>query len=193
MEELSNNIDHGRVASEDTNTIDEAEIRRIREDSQKAQQIAQQGQQQRKKDLKFAEFLTFLLKDIHDENLIASIYHVFFKTKNPQNQTTYLRKIGNSIVICGLFAPFYHPQIQQYWLEEFYSKIYNFQNSLSIQKYIHYIKLLSQSYHDNVPIDKGELLNFLINIILYYKLDNLALHNAEERTKIRGLLEKELF
>lgn len=155
---------------EDANKVSEEDRKRVQEDNQKAKQASQQIKKDKKINNDMANFLWYLLKEINSDKIVSWIYNVFFKVKNPKTDITYLRKNPNNIVIVGIFAPFYKEEIKRLNLITFFEKLYNFWNELNLDLYIKYLKKLSWQYHDNVPIDKEEFLNFLIDVIMEFGL-----------------------
>ncbi|MDR0282323.1 MAG: hypothetical protein LBI53_03215 [Candidatus Peribacteria bacterium] len=55
----------------------------------------------------FAQFLTFLVNEIKNEQIIKGLYDTFFTTIDYKTNITYLRKDMNSVVVVGLFYPFF--------------------------------------------------------------------------------------
>jgi hypothetical protein len=79
--------------------VSEESVQKAQEENRQAKQVAQQIQADKNLNQHFAAFLSMLLKKISHEELIKAIYDTFFKTINPQNNITYLRKDGNTKVI----------------------------------------------------------------------------------------------
>ncbi|MFZ2151206.1 MAG: hypothetical protein WAZ12_02460 [Candidatus Absconditicoccaceae bacterium] len=167
---LGEGLDVGGAPREDANKVSEEDRKRVQEDNQKAKQASQQIKKDKKINNDMANFLGYLLKEINSDKIVSGIYNVFFKVKNPKTDITYLRKNPNNIVIVGIFAPFYKEEIKRLNLITFFEKLYNFGNELNLDLYIKYLKKLSGQYHDNVPIDKEEFLNFLIDVIMEFGL-----------------------
>ena len=105
------------------------------------------------------------MAEIQNEAIITAIHHSFFKTTNPQDQITYLRKDINTPVLVGFFAPFFLPQISEYKVWIFYQKLGVDQAASNIDHYINYLKQLSSTYHDNIPIDQGPLIELIVLIV----------------------------
>lgn len=183
---------------QESNETNEEAVQRIRENTEKAKKVAQQIHSSKQTNHKFADFLTFLMWDIQDETIVKHMYQVFFKTKNPKDNIKYLRKNINLLVISGVFAPFYKKEIQHYGLYPYYEKLYNFNTTPSLEEYLWYLKKLSKTYHDNIPIDKSDFLTFLVDLIIYYRLTTPQLKSSEweeETTQINLYkhLEDQLF
>jgi hypothetical protein len=175
----------------DTNKVTEEAVRRIQEQQKKAQQIHQQIQQDQDQNNKFALFLSFLLKEIKNDSLIAYLYEVFFKVKHPKQQITYLRKTINTPLLVGIFAPFYPEKIEEYGLGNMYTAL---PKPFYVKDYIHYLKQLSPLYHDNIPIDKTSFLLFLLELLSNYGvLDKWLLSDLEKRQKQLLIIEKQLY
>ena len=94
------------------NKVTEEAVRRVQDDQKKAQQVGQDIKKDKATNDKFAKFLTFLLKDIKNDDLVRQIYHVFFKTRHPETDVLYLRKSMNVIMVAGMFVPFYQAEIK---------------------------------------------------------------------------------
>jgi hypothetical protein len=74
-------------------------VQRIQSQSKQAKQIAQQIKKDKAINYHLAQFLSFLMKEIQNEELIKAITDTFFKTTNPKDQITYLRKDINTYVV----------------------------------------------------------------------------------------------
>jgi hypothetical protein len=110
--------------------------------------------------------LSFLLKNIKNEKLISAIYNTFFKVIDQRTKTTYLRKSVNDIVIIWFFAPFFVKEIEKFWLMVYFQDLLKNQSkNINFGEYMNYIKLLSQKYHDNIPINKDNLVNLIAILV----------------------------
>jgi hypothetical protein len=76
----------------------------------------------------------------------------------------------NTIVVVGMFMPFYQAEIQQLGLETIYQDIRYFDGDVHLTKYITYIKQLLPKHHDNINIEKQEFIKLLTLISEYYQL-----------------------
>ena len=162
----------------------------MQDDQKKAQQIGQDIKKDKATNEKFAKFLTFLLKDIKSDTVIKQIYHVFLKTKHEETDLVHLRKSMNTVVVVGMFVPFYQDEIKELGLESNYQDIFAFRGDIDLTEYINYIKHLLPKYHDNVIIDKKEFTKLLMHITEYYHLtEKLSPENAAE---FENTLKKEL-
>jgi hypothetical protein len=74
-------------------------VQRVQSQAKQAKQIAQQIKKDKAINYHLAQFLAFLLKEIQNEELIKAITDTFFKTTNPKDQITYLRKDINTYVV----------------------------------------------------------------------------------------------
>jgi len=178
---------------QDVNKVTEQAVRRVQDDSKKAQQVGQQIKKDKAINAKFAQFLGFLLKKLDNDKVVKWIYEVFFKTKHPKTNVTYLRKNINTIIIVWIFAPFYNEEIKKLWLEDFFLAIYDFGSWVTLSKYTQYLKKLSLKYHDNVPIDKSDFLGFLIDVFVHYDLLNTKKLDNNEYAELKESLSKELY
>lgn len=177
---------------EDINKVSEQAKKKANDDSKKAKQVQQQIQKDKQENNNLAKFLTFLLKEIKNEELIKILYEAFFKTYNKKTETTYLRKNINTIVVVWFFAPFYPNEIKEFQLEKYFNKLIDKKNKFTIKEYIQYIKKLSHAHHDNIPINIENLINLLVIIIYEYNLNNH--HSVENKTTedLKLFFKKEL-
>lgn len=74
-------------------------MQRVQSQAKQAKQIAQQIKKDKAINYHLAQFLAFLMKEIQNEELIKAITDTFFKTTNPKDQITYLRKDINTYVV----------------------------------------------------------------------------------------------
>lgn len=183
-------VESGSVR-ENQNQVTEQDIKRVHNDQKKAKQIQWDIKKDKDQNNKLAEFLAFLLRDIQNDKLISILYQTFFKTKDQSTDIEYLRKSINSIVIVGMFVPFYKTHIEQLWLANLFDKIYDFHSVIDLKNYIEYIKKLSSKYHDNIPVDKENFLRFFVAICMEYGLVNLT--KKEELQEFKAKIEKELY
>lgn len=178
---------------ENMNKVTEEAVRRVQDDQKKAQQVGQQIKDDKITNTKLAEFLSFLLKNIKDEQVIKGLYETFFKVTHPQTHMMYLRKNINTIVIVWMFVPFYVEQSKKYWLHTLFAPIYDFDLPISLSSYITYLKLLSSTYHDNIPVDKDAFLHFLTHILKHHGLVDINSLNPEQYKELKDTLSKELY
>lgn len=189
-------INSGEIWGEirqDANKVTEEAVRRVQNDQKKAKQAQQAIQQDKATNDKFAKFLTYIIQHLHNEQLIKALYEVFFKTKHPKTQLTYLRKNINTIVIIGMFAPFYPEEVKIYELEEFFGELLSELKTISTKNYIHYLKKISKTYHDNIPIDKKDFVKFIGEILIEFAVVSNPPTNHEEKEEFFASLEQEIY
>ena len=184
-------LDIGGQPRSDINKVTEEAVRRIQDQSKKAQQVHQQIQQDKKNNTAIAQFLSFLLKEIQDEKIISLLYDVFFKSKNPETWVTYLRKKINTPIIIWFFYPFYQKEAEQFKVSPLFQKLLIQSHTLDIHEYIAYIKKLAMTYHDNVALNQEHLLKLLSKIITYFEFDGKKLSDGEHEISI-AQIKKEL-
>ena len=175
---------------EDVNKVTEEAVRRVQDDQKKAQQVGQDIKKDKATNNKFAKFLTFLLKDIKSDTLLKQIYHTFFKTRHEDTDLVHLRKSMNTIVVVGMFVPFYQEEIKELELEWVYQDLRYFDGDVYLTKYIDFIKHLLPKYHDNVIIDKQEFTKLLTEISEYYELTEKL--SEEKAIEFKKTIQKEL-
>lgn len=186
-------IDEGNLwweVREDANKVTEEAVRRVQDDQKKAQQVGQEIKSDKATNSKFANFLTFLLKDIKNDHLIRQIYHVFLKTKHEETALVHLRKSMNTLLVVGMFIPFYQDKIKELEIEFLYQDIFTFDGTIDLTWYIRYIKQLLPKYHDNISIDKQEFTKLLTQIAEYYHLTEKL--SAENTIEFEDTVKKEL-
>jgi hypothetical protein len=184
-------LDVGGQVRSDVNKVTEEAVRRVQDNQKKAQQIAKQIKDEKDINNNLAKFLSFILKEVKNDSIIKSVYDVFFKIKNPKTDTTYLRKSINIFVIVWLFIPFYPKQMEEMNIIWFYQDIFDTNPSITLTKYINYLKKLSKKYHDNIPLDKNEFIELLTNVLQYFSLINDLDANKKQELKLN--LSKELY
>lgn len=175
---------------EDVNKVTEEAVRRVQDDQKKAQQVGQDIKKDKATNNKLAKFLTFLLKDIKSDTLMKQIYHTFFKTRHEETDLIHLRKSMNTMVVVGMFVPFYQWEIKELELESIYQDIFYFDWDINLTKYINYIKQLLPKYHDNINIDKQEFTKLLTYISEYYQLTEKL--SPEKAIEFESTVKKEL-
>jgi len=183
-------INIGGGVREDTNKVTEEAVRRIQDNQKKAQQVGQEIKNDKATNNKFANFLTFLLKDIKNDHLIKQIYQVFFKTRHEETDLVHLRKSMNTIIVVWIFMPFYQNEIKDLGLQGTYQDIFTFDGDIYLTKYIDYIKVLLPKHHDNIVIDKEEFTKLLTQITEYYNL--IEKLSNEKTIEFENTIKKEL-
>lgn len=166
---------------EDVNKISEKARKKAQDDAKQARQTQQQIQKSKQENNKIAMFLSFLLKDLKNEELITTLYNTFFKVYHEKKDVTYLRKSINSIVVVGFFVPFYWDKIKEYHLQTYFEEIFDHTTPLNVHSYLAYIKKLSRTHHDNIPVRVDNLIELLVEIIHEYDLNHH--HTLANKTK----------
>jgi len=172
--------------------VTEADVQRVQENTRQIKKVAQQLQQDKKQNNQLANFLSFLLSEISNENIIKWLYNTFFITIDPKTNIPYFRKSMNDIVVVWIFYPFYLEKAKEIWVSHYYEWL-NCSSQLSIDWYITYLQDLSDHYHDNIPIDQANFIQLLIEIIKQYlskSLDKKSLWNNPEETYKQIIYEK---
>lgn len=171
--------DLGNVRS-DVNQVTEEAVQRIQAQSKQAKQVAQQIKKDKAINTQLANFLTLLMRTIDNEELIQAMVATFFKTTNPKNQITYLRKDINTYVIVGFFVPFFPNEAESFHILGFYEQLGAKEAWSSLKLYLSYLGRISEVYHDNVPIDQDSLLNMIILIAQTRLFKGKSLPKSEE-------------
>jgi hypothetical protein len=184
-------IDAWESVRQDVSKVTEQDVKRAQWDSAKAKQVQDQIKKAKITNNDIAKFLSFLLKNIKNEELVSAIYNTFFKVVDPRTQVVYLRKSVNDIIIVGFFAPFFINEINNFWLSMYFTEILNSKSGSNMTEYIEYIKRLSKKYHDNIPINKDVLLNLIALIMWEFWINKEALSDSW-REKIKKEIEKKL-
>ena len=162
-------IDDWEQVRQNVNQVTEEAVRRVQAGSAQAKQIQAQIKQDKAINNNLAKFLEFLLKTIKTEDLVTAVYNTFFKVTDTKTGAIYFRKKINNIVIIWFFAPFFKDKIHEYGLDGYYADILP-QWNISLNVYMWYIKKLSKKHHDNIPIDKEDLLTLLYYITVEFWL-----------------------
>lgn len=174
-------IDDWEQVRQDVNQITEEAVRRVQAGSAQAKQIQAQIKQDKAVNNNLANFLEFLLKTIKTDDLMAAVYNTFFKVTDPKTWAVYYRKKINNIVIVWFFAPFFREKIHEYGLDNYYLDILP-QLNISLNTYLWYIKNLSKKHHDNIPINKENLLTLLYYIMVEFWLLSALPDKKQEMT-----------
>lgn len=157
--------------------VSEADVQRVQEQSGQIKKIAKQIQQDKKANNQLAEFLTFLLREISNENIVNGLYNTFFITVDPKTNIPYFRKSMNDMVVVWLFYPFFIEKAKELWVSQHYESL-NHAGELSVNWYIEYLQDLSNHYHDNIPINETSFIQLLVEILKEY------LCNASDMPKL---------
>ena len=182
-------IDDWEQVRQNVNQVTEEAVQHVQAGTAQAKQIQAQIKKDKAINNNLAKFLEFLLKTIKSEELISAIYNTFFKVTDSRTGATFFRKTINNIVIIWFFAPFFKAQINEYSLDSYYSDILPSGN-INLSTYLWYIKLLSKKHHDNIPINKENLLNLLYYILVEFWLSPSSL--PEKKSEITNEIKKSL-
>ena len=185
-------LDVGGQPRSDVNKVTEEAVRRIQDQSKKAQQVHQQIQDDKANNTNIAKFLSLLMESIKNDRIVSLLYDVFWKTKNPETWVTHLRKKINVTVIAGFFYPFYIKESEKIWVSGLFDTLLSEKWPMDLHIYINYIKRLAAKYHDNIALDQDHLLKLLLEIIKYFKVHGKDTPQEEESITI-SKLKKELF
>ena len=159
----------------------------MQEEARQAKQTAQQLKKDKALNDQFANFLTFLMQTITNEAIIKGIYDTFFTTLDYKTNITYLRKNMNSIVVCGLFYPFFQAEGKKYEMDKYFDKLLTGNEHHSIREYVKYLQKLSEHYHDNIPLNQSHFISLLVEIIQEYlseATDTPTLQTGEEKSEV---------
>jgi hypothetical protein len=96
----------------------------------------------------------------------------------------------NTMLLVGMFVPFYQNEIKESELEHIYQDIFNFDGDIDLTGYIKYIKQLLPKYHDNMEINKQEFTKLLTQIAEYYHLTEKL--STENTVEFEDTIKKEL-
>ena len=72
--------------------VTEADVQRVQENARQAKKVAQQLQKSKQENNQLANFLSFLLGEITNENIIKWLYDTFFITIDPKTNIPYFIK-----------------------------------------------------------------------------------------------------
>ena len=96
----------------------------------------------------------------------------------------------NTIVVVGIFIPFYEEEVKALELASVYQDIFTFGENINLTRYINYIKDLLPKHHDNINIDKQEFTKLLTQIAEYYQLTEKL--SNENTIEFENTIKKEL-
>ena len=161
--------------------VTEADVQRIQENARQIKKVAQQLQQDKKQNNQLANFLSFLLEQISNENIIKGLYDTFFITVYPKTNIPYFRKSMNDVVVVWVFYPFYLEKAQELWVSHYYEALKS-SSEHSIAWYIQYLQELSDHYHDNIPINQASFVQLLIEIIKEYLSDANDINSLKDHS-----------
>jgi hypothetical protein len=96
----------------------------------------------------------------------------------------------NTIVVVGMFVPFYQDEIKELGLDSVYQETFTFDGNIDLSRYIYYIKELLPKHHDNIVIDRQEFTKLLTLIAEYYHLTEKL--SKENTIEFENTIKKEL-
>lgn len=170
----------------------QAEVSRVEAQSRKAKKIAWAKAQSKKQNAMIAQFLQLLLTQIQEDKLLLQFHRVFFRTKDQHGQTR-IRKNTNNMVMIGLFVPFFQEQAIKMGLDRYFRNIIHFGSYPTIKEYTIFLKRLSFHHHDNIPLNKKDLLILILHIIDYFHLISMHTLSTEQKQEYTQKLYTELF
>lgn len=173
MTEIIGGIDDLGGLRKDINQVGEEAVAQAQEQARQAKQIAGQIKKDKAINFQFAKFLSFLLSEIKSEEIVHEMYDTFYKTINPKNNITYLRKDANTMVMAGFFVPFFLQEVERFGIMPAYKRLEP-ENAQTLSGYVAYLGKLSATYHDNIPINQSAFINLVVLIASHYlKTGNL--------------------
>jgi hypothetical protein len=92
-----------------------------------------------------------------------------------------------------MFAPFFPKEVQQFGLTAFFDAIITFTKKPNITEYLSYLKQLSKTYHDNIPMDKNAFIKFLTELLMEFDLVNKEAMTEDQKKELQTGLQKELY
>ncbi|MDD2537359.1 MAG: hypothetical protein PHU61_02615 [Candidatus Absconditabacteria bacterium] len=167
-EEFMGAIESNETGGASSEKVSEVAIQKVQEEARQAKKVAQQLKKDKAINDKFAQFLSYLMNEITNEHIIKGIYDTFFTTLDYKTNITYLRKNMNTIVVVGVFYPFFQEKGDELGLDQVFAKILEPRNGFSIREYVQYLQKISDHYHDNIPLNQGSFITLLIEIIKEY-------------------------
>ena len=140
----------------------------------------------------YADFLTFLLTQIQSEELITTLWKLFFTSKDLYHDIVYTKKSTNYPVMIGIFVPFFREKIVEFKMKSLYDSIIT-PLPLTPTSYLHYLKSLISTMNDNIMLDK-ELFTKCINLIFNeFQLVDFSNLHENQLTELQELIQQELF
>lgn len=153
------------------NTLSEAseqDMVRVSESMQKAKSIGAQIQSTQIQNTKLAQFLSYLLNTIQDENVWAILIDLFSKPdiETTSNDANMMFAVEEMVV---LFLPLYVSQVEEYGIDEQFSAV-SYRISLDEQSYLRYIHSLYNHYPLYEQIDKDTFSSLITALLVYHGL-----------------------
>lgn len=185
MTEILGGIDDLWTIRSDVNKVSEEAVAKAQQDARQAKHIAQQIKKDKAINLYFSRFLSFLMNAIEEEQIITEIYNTFYKTVNPDTQVTYLRKDANVKVMIGFFVPFFIEDVKKFGIWTAYEGLAP-ETVKDLHSYIHYLGILSEKYHDHIPIYQEGFINLILLIAIHYLPSKESLSKEQLLTLLWG-------
>lgn len=74
-----------------------------------------------------------------------------------------------------------------------FDPLMSFTTKPNLDQYLSYLKALSKSYHDNIPVDKTAFMEFLSEVLWeFWYIDKQKL-SSEQKKDLQTWLQKELY
>lgn len=186
-------LDHSNNISTGKEEISSAMREAVAEQARQGKVIAGKIAGSKAQHTVYAKFLAFLLWKIKSDELISSLYKLFFTTKDPYHGTIHIRKSTNYPVLIGMFVPFFRNKVIEYKMQPLYSPLYDPSQSVTIHSYLVYLKKLAQAMHDNVALDQQLLLQCIMHIFQEFNVVDIKALEENELEEIQSLIKKELY
>ncbi len=178
---------------EKNNAISDAVREQVAEQAKKGKQIGWQIVQNKQQNNAFAKFLMHLMNTIQSESLLGTMYNLFFTVKHDDSEIRYIKQTTNFPVLIGMFAPFFRDKVVELQMPPLYESIYSPEQILTISTYIHYLKRLSASMHDNTALEKNTLIAFLAEICKEFHLTNNLSIEQNTNEQLHTIIHDELY
>jgi len=92
-----------------------------------------------------------------------------------------------------MFVPFFRDKIIEYKMQSLYSSLYDPQLQINPTSYLHYLKKLSQTMHDNIALDQQLLLQCIMEIYKEFHIIDPQALTEDKYQQIYTLIQKELY
>ncbi len=179
--------------SEQNNAAKEAIREQVAEQAKKSKQIGGQIAQSKQQNNAFAKFLLHLMNSIRSETLLAIMYNLFFTVKHQGSDMRYIKQTTNFPVLIGMFAPFFRDKVVELQMLPLYESLYSPGQILTISTYIHYLKKLSATMHDNTALEKATLIEFLAEICKEFNLTQNLRIEQNTNEQLHTIIHDELY
>lgn len=190
---LDHTIDNSTWTKEGQEQITDAMREAVAEQARQGKVIAGKIKNNKAQNNAYARFLAFLLSQLQSDELIWTLYKLFFTTKDPYHGTVYIRKSSNYPVLIGLFVPFFRDKIIEYKMESLYSSLYNPNQTITPHIYLSYLKKLAHTMHDNIALDQQTLLECIMYIFQEFHVIEVKSLDEIQLEEVKNLIKKELY